>query len=260
VQELVKLFLTRAAKLTDTEARVHLRKRAAITQRDHMSDPVAARASFALVLQDAEDEETLLWLSAEAEGRDDAETAVEYLRRLTDAVADPTEKIRHSLHEAELQATKLVDVDAAAERYEYIIELDDVNVAALEALGELEVGRGNHERAAEILERYLNATDDRRIKLEVASRLAELHELHLGKPEEAMRLLRFVHETDPDDLDATQRLCELAEASAEWSLVADLMKELIAVEGDDTQISEMTRRLAQILHLQLSKGEEALEV
>src|SRR5690606_4854957 len=155
VQELVKLFLTRAAKLTDTEARVHLRKRAAITQRDHMSDPVAARASFALVLQDAEDEETLLWLSAEAEGRDDAETAVEYLRRLTDAVADPTEKIRHSLHEAELQATKLVDVDAAAERYEYIIELDDVNVAALEALGELEVGRGNHERAAEILERYL---------------------------------------------------------------------------------------------------------
>src|SRR5690606_22193311 len=61
-------------------------------------------------------------------------------------------------------------------------------------------------------------------------------------------------------LDATQRLCELAEASAEWSLVADLMKELIAVEGDDTQISEMTRRLAQILHLQLSKGAEALEV
>lgn len=260
VQELVQLFLTRAAKLTDTEARVHLRKRAAITQRDHMEDPVAARASFLLVLQDVEDEETLLWLAGEAEERDDAEMAVGYLRRLTEAVTDAEQKIRHSLREAELQATKLVDVDAAAERYEHILELDEHNVAALEALGELEVARGNHERAAEVLERYIGATEDRRIKLDVASRLAELYELHLAKPEEAMRLLRFVHETDPDDLDATQRLCELAEASGEWSLVADLTKELIAVEGDDEQISEMTRRLAQILHLQLSKGEEALAV
>jgi tetratricopeptide (TPR) repeat protein len=261
VDELVELFLTRSSKISDPAVRVVLRKRAAAVQRDRLGDAAAARVSFALVLQDAEDEETLQWLAEEARGREDADAAVEYLERLCKAVDATERKVQITLQQADLCATQLKDIARAAEKYETILdELDPKNEAALEALGDLEIARGNQERGAAILERYLEATNDRTTKLEVAARLASIYELNLSKPDDAIRLLTFVHETDPDDFDATQRLCELAEAAERWDLVAELMAELIAIEGEEDQISEMSRGLAQILHTHLDRAAEALEV
>ncbi len=261
VDELVQMFLTRAAHVEDASARVYLRKRAAVIQRDKLADPNGARSSYALVLQDREDEETLGWLATEAEGRDDIETAVGYLARWGNAAAHPAEKVRLALHEADLCANKLMDVDRAADRYEYVLaELDAKNESALECLGDLEIARGNHEHGAEVLERYVDATTNRAAKLETATRLAEIHELNLSNTSEAIRLLKFVHAEDPEDLDATHRLCELAESADEWALVAELMVELIAVQTDSGQVSEMTRRLAQILRDKLGNGSEALNV
>ncbi len=261
VDELVQMFLTRAAALDDVEARVVLRKRAAASQRDRLGDVDAARGSYALVLQDKEDAETLQWLATEAEERGDADTAVSYLMRLTDATTDEAAKIEIALHQADLCATRLKDVEQAAERYEFILEqLDDKNEAALEQLGDLEIARGEYQRGAEYLERYLAATGDRAIKLATAARLAEMYELNLDRQDEAIRLLSFIHQEDPEDVDATRKLCDLAEEAEQWGLVADLTAELIGLETQLPQISEMTRRLADILHTKLDNGGEAMNV
>jgi hypothetical protein len=75
-----------------------------------------------------------------------------------------------------------------------------------------------------------------------------------------MRVLEVVHGADPDDFDATERLCGLAESRERWPLFAELMVELISVEGDEGEVSSMTRRLAQVLHEQLDDGDEAINV
>lgn len=261
VDEMVSLFLTRATKLSDPAVRVHLRKRAAVIQRDRMGDEGAARGSFALVLQDQEDAETLEWLAREAEQRGDVDNAVGYLHRLVKALSEPRRKVEFTLHEAYLCEHKLENLDRAASLYESILkDIDRNNEATLQRLGNLELGRDNFARGAEVLEQYLEATTTRETKLETASRLAEIYELRLSQPTDAIRLLNFIHSTDPDDLDATQRLCQLAEAAEQWPLVAELMVELIAIEGEEEQVSAMTRRLAEILHTQLGNGAEALNV
>jgi tetratricopeptide (TPR) repeat protein len=261
VDEMVSLFLTRATKLDDTSIRMHLRKRAAVIQRDRMGDAAAARASFALVLEDAEDPDALEWLAHEAEERGDAELAIDYLARLVNTLADVPRKIDVSLRQAKLSAESLHDVARAAKHYEFVLrELDRNHEPTLELLGDLEIERGNFERGAEVLEQFFAITPTRERKLELATRLADIYEANLARPNDAIRLLNFVHSTDPDDLDATQRLCELAEAAGQWPLVAELMVELIAIEGEDEQVSEMTRRLARILHRHLENGAEALNV
>ncbi len=261
VDELVQMFLSRASAISDPLARVTIRKRTAAIQRDRLGDTDAARMTYALVLQDAEDEDSLQWLATEAEERGDAATAVDYLGRLTDATEGAARKVDIVLHQANLCATQLHEIDQAADRYEFVLHnLDDKNQAALQRLADLELGRSNYERAAELLERYLEATDELPLKLETAARLAEIYEVNLLRPEDAIRLLSFIHEKNPEDVEATQRLCELAEGAERWSLVAQLMGELISVQTGLEKISEMTRRLAEILHVQLDTGEEAMKI
>lgn len=261
VSELAGLFLARAERISDVEARVTLRKRAAKIQREHLNDVTAARTSYIMVLRDAQDPETLLWLANDAEQRTDLDASAAYLARLVDAEPDTALKVEYCLREARMRARGAHDVDAGLERLTFILdELDANNEIAMNEIADLQQARGRHEEAAKILDRLFKATKSDEAKLEVAVRLGELYERRLNKPEDAIRTLSYVHEADPGDFDATQRLCRLAEESSNWDLVAELMQELIAVEGDAEEVSRMTQRLAQVYADNLGKGDEGLRV
>lgn len=261
VGEVVTLFLTRADRLKDVAARVALRKRAAKVQREHLQDVVAARASYVMVLRDAEDAETLLWLANDAEERKDVEGAVGYLARLVEAETEPTAKVEYALREARLRARGLGNVDAGIQRLWFVLDkLDEGNEAAMNEVADLEQSRGKYEEAASILERQFKATQREETRLEVAVRLGELYERRLNRPEEAIRVLSFVHDADPGDFDVTQRLCRLAEENDKWELVAELTQELVAVEGDAEEASRMTRRLASVFSDKLHRGDQGLRV
>src|SRR5690606_7902197 len=109
VGELATLFLTRADRISDAQARVALRKRAAKIQREHLDDVTAARTSYIMVLRDAQDAETLLWLANDAEARKDLDACVGYLARLVDAEPELAQKIQHCLREARIRARGLAD-------------------------------------------------------------------------------------------------------------------------------------------------------
>lgn len=261
VGEVATLFLTRADRLTEVAARVALRKRAAKVQRDHLQDIVSARASYVMVLRDAADPETLLWLANDAEQRKDVDGAVNYLTRLVDAEPETTAKVEYALREAKLRARGLSDVESGVARLHYILDsLDENNEPAMTEIADLEQSRGKYPEAASILERQFKATKSDETRLEVAARLGELYERRLNQPFEAIRVLSFVHDADPGDFDATQRLCHLAEENEKWDLVAELMQELVAVEGDAEEASRMNRRLAVVFSEKLGRGEQGLRV
>lgn len=261
VGEVATLFLTRADRLSDVAARVALRKRAAKVQRDHLQDIVSARASYVMVLRDAADPETLLWLANDAEQRKDVDGAVNYLTRLVDAEPETTAKVEHALREAKLRARGQNDVESGVGRLHYILDnLDENNEPAMTEIADLEQSRGRYSEAASILERQFKATKSDDTRLEVAARLGELYERRLDQPFEAIRVLSFVHDADPGDFDATQRLCHLAEENEKWDLVAELMQELVAVEGDAEEASRMNRRLAVVFSEKLDRGEQGLRV
>lgn len=258
--DLVAFLLRRAEKITDREQRVALRKRAATTQRELLADPEAARETLAQLLRDGDDAEALELLAEDAEVRSEFGDAVEYLHRLA-KLPDlaPERRLEILMREARLVAEGLDDSVGAVERYENILErVDSKNVDALDAIAALHERAGDAKGQADALERRLALTetpDDRR---SIAETLATLYEGPLDDPRSAVRALDVLRALDPEDFDAIQRACDLAERLEDWPRVAEHTAQLVEVEGDDAELSRMTRRLAEVLSVHLERSDEAL--
>lgn len=257
--DLAAFLLRRADKLDSAALRIELRKRAATIQRDTLGDPEAARESLQQLLADGDDEEALLFLADDAGERGEAAEAVEYLARLKRVVQDPERKAEVMLREARLLAETLEDADAAIECYQEVLNsVDQTNAEALTAIADLEEGRGNLGAAAQALEKYLEAAAEPGLKLELAQRLSGLYEGELDDPKAAVRILDVIVSIEEEDFDAIGRLVALNERLEDWPRVAKHLQQLIEVEGDEEELSEMTRRLATVLFEKCERGDDAL--
>ncbi len=257
--DVAQLLLRRAQKHPDKAARVELRKRAAKIQRETLGDPTLARESLELLLEDGDDADALSLLAEDAEERGELSDAVDYLARLVRATPDRKAQIPVVLQQARILSEGVKDADAAVEHYRRVLEeFDPTNVEALGALANLEEQRGNHADAARALEQLLKIAARPEQKVEIAGRLATLYENELGDARSALGALNIVHDADPDDFQAVQRIVDLAERLEEWGIVAEHTARLVEVEGDDEEVSRMTRHLAEVLADKLDRGEEAM--
>jgi cellulose synthase operon protein C len=255
--DLVSFLLSRGDKLADKGRRIAARKAAAELQRS-LGDVEGARESLLLVLSDGDDADALLQLVDDAESRTDFQTCADLLRRLGAITQNREDKLGYALREAAIVAGELEDLEGGIARYETIYQsLDPKSRQALAAIADLEERRGNLQGAADALERELPLSDGGE-RVDIAQRLAQLYEGELDNPKGAIKALEIVHQSDPEDFDAVARLQVLCERVEDWQRVAQLMATLIEVEGDEDEASSMTRRLADILHGHLDKGDEAL--
>ena len=259
--DLVQFLLRRAQALQPGKLRSSLRSRAADMQRDRLGDGDAARETLLALLEDGDDIDALVWLADDAEQRGDASAAADFLGRLSKAATDPEQRTAVLLREAALYAGTLSDPEAAIARYERILDDIDANHdEALAKVAELYDGTEQPGPAAAALERRLKASTVDSVRLDVANKLADLYEGPLDDPKNAVRALDVVRGLDPEDFGAVQRLAELCEKIEDWPRVAEHLAELMEVEGDDEEVSRMTRRRAEILHQKVGKGDEALAV
>ena len=97
-------------------------------------------------------------------------------------------------------------------------------------------------------------------KLKVADDLARLYEGTLDDAVSAVVALDLVRELEPENFDAVSRLAILCEKLEDWPRFAKHLAELIEVEGDEQEVSRMTRRLAEVLHEKVKKSDDALAV
>jgi len=261
LEDMVTFLLRRAEQLPGGPVRSGLRRRAADMQRDRLGDGDAARETLLALLEDGEDLDALGWLADDAEQRGDSSVAAEFLGRLAKASTEPAQKVSVLMREAALYAGALSDPAEAIARLERILDdLDPTNDEALEKIAELYAGTDDHGAAASALERRLKVAATDEVKLEVANKLADLYEGPIDDPKAAVRALDVIRGLDAEDFGAIQRLAELCERIEDWPRVADHLAQLMEVEGDEEEVSRMTRRRAEILHQKVGKGDEALAV
>ncbi len=257
--ERVIFLLRRAEMLTDAPKRRLLRKRASELQRDVLEDADAARESLVLSLADGDDIEVLTLLADDAEQRGEAQDAVEYLARLAQLLPEPGDRVGVMLREAKILADMVDDPASAISLYETILrDFQPNNAEALSTIAELHERLDNPKGVAEALERRLASVNDPATKLEISKRLADLYEVRLEDPGAAISRLDIVRGLDPEDYDALRRLSALAEQVEDWPRFTRHLSELIGIEGDEEELSVMTRRLAQVLNDNLGKSDEAL--
>ena len=258
-EDLAGFLLRRAEKLVERGPRSSLRKRAAQLQRDTLGNPDAARQTLQELLRDGDDVEALNTLADDAEQRAEFNEAVSLLERLEKASSGPEEQIPVLLRQAQIVADGLADSRRAIEIYERVLkDFDPAHDGALSKIADLYQRLDEPKGVAVALERRLQILKDPAEKLKVAENLAQLYETTLDDARAAVGALDLVREIDPEDFDAVSRLAILCEKLEDWPRVAKHMAELIEVEGDEQEVSRMTRRLAEILHEKVKKSDEAL--
>ena len=256
--DLVQLLVRRGERLTDKAKRVAVRRQAATLYATQLGDKESARETWLKILEDGDDKEALERLIDDAVEREDHTEATTLLRRLGHTAVDRAERARIALREAELLADGVGDVDTAIARYESILaDLDSTCRPALQAIADLQEARDNPGSAADALERELKLVADTTERGQIAGRLARLYE-QLDDAKNAIRALELVRKADLEDFDALARLCDLCEQTEQWDKVAELLAQRIEIEADETEISELTRKLAGILADKLDRGDEAL--
>jgi hypothetical protein len=258
VEKLVGFLTKRGDRLSDRSKRVNIRREAATLATTRLLDNELARELWLKLLEDGDDKEALERLIDDAVEREDHTEAATLLRRLGQNTVDKAEKARVALREAELLAEGVGDVDTAISRYELILsDLDPTCRPALQAIADLQEARGSLAEAADALDRELKLVADVQERGQIAARLARLYE-KLDDPRNAIRALDLVRKADLEDFDALTRLCELCELTEQWGRVAELLVERIEIEADETEVVELTKKLATILAEKLDRGDEAL--
>jgi tetratricopeptide (TPR) repeat protein len=258
IDKLVAFLTKRGDRLTDRSKRTNIRREAANLATTRMQDKELARELWLKLLEDGDDKEALERLIDDAVEREDHTEAATLLRRLGHNTVDKAEKARVALREAELLAEGVGDVDTAISRYELILsDLDSTCRPALQAIADLQEARGSLVEAADALERELKLVADVQERGQIATRLARLYE-KLDDPKNAIRALDLVRKADLEDFDALTRLCELCELTEQWGRVAELLVERIEIEADESEVVELTKKLATMLADKLDRGDEAL--
>jgi hypothetical protein len=258
-EELAGFLLRRADKLNEKAHRAALRKRAAQLQRDVLSNPDAARETLRGLLEDGDDLEALQTLADDAEQRAEFKEAVELLERVEKATPEPNAQVSVLMWQAAVVADGLGELKRAIEIYERVLkDFDPKHDDALSKIANLYQRLDEPTGVALALERRLGVVQEPAEKLKVLETLAHLYEDTLEDATAAIGALDQLRELDPENLEVVGRLARLCEQLSDWPRVAKHLAELIEFEGDEQEVSRMTRRLAEILHEKLKKSDEAL--
>lgn len=250
-KDLVVLLRSTANRETDPRRRAELYRRIARTLSDAVGNDDGAAEAWREVLLAGEDEEALRFLQRHATRKDDVETLVDVLSRLTALVADDLERRDLLWEHALLLADRLARRSEAIAVLEEVVAIQPDHVAALQRLAALCEETRDLDRLAMALSRQLEVVEDPGLRVPVARRLADLHERDAPNPPKAIEALYAWCDADLADPEPLERLVPLLETSRRWQDLVDALDSLSGLAGDDERASELTRRAAGVAYRQL---------
>jgi golgin subfamily B member 1 len=263
-----------APDVLDEEVAITHLMRAASNARDRLRDPSLAREYFEKVLAlRPEHDAALSALEALHAQSGDHRGLLAVLRKKTELAAEPIERTKLLMRQAELCAGPLDDVDAAIDAYEQVLE----DSQSKEVFAGLEMLYQRAGRYAELASMY-----ERQMDLEIGDlvvvryRLAELFRKHLDGAERALDLYAAVLERSPVHEDTTRSLEAMLDAGVQSARAAELLEPVylrrsrwpeltraleaqLAGEDSPARKKELLGRLGQLHEVQLEDLDSALE-
>jgi tetratricopeptide (TPR) repeat protein len=142
------------------------------------------------------------------------------LERQIELVATDAERIEALLELAELLESKFLKREAAADLLERVLTIEPSHPAALKGLERCYHALRDWPKLARILSVRAEQALDKRTKVELLERAAEVHESKLGDPPGAVEVYRNLLMIDPKHRRALGDLARLYEKLADWTNVA----------------------------------------
>jgi tetratricopeptide (TPR) repeat protein len=243
----------------DPAAKKELALRAAAWYRDFMGDPGGELRCLRIALAiDAMNIDIHARLSEVLREVGDRRALLTELRAFAEIDKD-TIRVLASLHEAGGLALELSELDAAADCFSRVLELDPEDAGALSSLAELRTNQGRYAEATQLLSRWLAVETDPQRRLVLHHGIAEAHAGLLNDPEQAAASYRALLDEFPDDERAVSALEDLYERLGRWRELETSLRERLERAEDPDRRTDVRLRLARLSEVQLGRPELALE-
>ncbi len=237
-----------------------LNLRAARWYRDHLDDAARAEERLLAVLAlEPENADALRLLEAlrRVEGRE--ADLVATLRRRAEIEFDVTARTELLREAAKVAEEKLGDTDQAADIVVKILEGDEGDLEALDALARLRRLQGRHAEVADALARRARLTDDPTQALALRREVAEIYAGAAQDPDRAVDAYREILDFDPADLGARAALEGLFERAERWRDLEDVLRGRLDVAVSAEERSETRMRLATLAETRFHNLTDASE-
>ena len=257
----------------DDKERLNIVLKLAQTRGDRLNDDAGAADAWARVLElspgDRRAQDNLKkkylaigrWDELEvlyAEG-DKWEELIRVLEGQEAKEQDAAAKIGLLLKVAELWLTRRDKADRAARAYEKVLALDETHVGAAEALIPLYDAANNPKGLAQAIEVKLAATTDSAERFELATKVGELYEAKLKRPDLGLERYLCAFNERPRDLDAADRVERVARATNGWDALATAYREALGSISEQEVEVLVRLRLGRVLLDELARVDDALD-
>ena len=228
---------------------------------ESLSDESRAFDWYALALEETpEDEEARKALGRLAQVTSRFDDLVVTYNKVLHQTQD-VELMRSLSHEmATVFRERLSDDESAERMYQYALELDPVDAAALLGLDELFATAHRWPELVDVLRREIGATYDEAQLLSYMFRLGQVYETYLAELDLAVDQYRGIIEQAPHHTDALSRLEQIYLAREEWEPLFDVYNRQAEVaEGESIQAALYARQ-ARIASERLSRPDDAIDL
>ena len=187
------------------------------------------------------------------------EDLVDILTQQAVLITDDEQVLEKYLQVGELWETRLQSPDRAIHAYREVLHLDEKNLEALRALGNLYQQQDNWVEVLDIYEQMLNTMDSVEDKAAVYHRLAAVQLEHLHDPEGSIDTYRRILGIQPGDAQAVEAVEALLRDGERWDELTDVYRlHLDAV--DDVEYARTVRTIiADIYRGPLQDASQAVE-
>ena len=246
----------------DPAVRLELLGRLAQIQEQHLDRPreacAAARQSLELDPHNLAALRLLCRLHVEQERWPEA---AEALTRLAAASDDPAEQLAVHGRLGELWGEQLQQPLKAISSLQNVLTLSHDDGAALTRLFHLFRQVGDHDSAADTLDRLTRVATEPQVKIQHLLSLAELYDQEFGDARLAVEQLQQAQQLEPANEKVLARLKDALTRLAQWDVLCDVIRSFLAALPDDRQRSGIQYRmdLGQIMHRRLNRPAEGLE-
>ena len=228
--------------------------------RGHLSDLVNAEARLRAALEadpESTDAMTRLEEILRRPGRE--RDLVDLLCRRAETDLDVRAKRDRLLEAARLAEAVLGDAPLVEQTYQSILELDESDAVALEALAGLAERAGRLPEAAELWLRRARTSEDPKLGQDLRHRVARMQAGPLGDLEAAIATNREILDQDPDDLEALGALEAHYQSLERWLDLKDALSRRGAVAEAAEERIAILRRLAKLSEDHFGALEDAVD-
>jgi len=251
-EALVELYEAQVEESMDPTLAVGIWMRVAQILETQVDDSERAGAAYFKVLeQDPQYIEAANALEQLFTRTDDSKQLVGVLLKKMEIVSDIDEKKRLCYRAARIQSEEIEDEAAAVETYRKVLEIDEADETALDALEGLYVGQGRWEDLKDVYlkKAELAATDeDRKRMLYVLGQVydAELHDL-----DRAIETYRSILDIDGEDLEAIQALDRLYFQAENWYELLSILEREVDLAAGTAEVVGLRHRIGALWEQQM---------